>query len=490
MSREEQGLTADRASAPRWGAWVIVLVVVIGAGVALYRLAGRQELPPHVIVISLDTTRRDHFGCYGNEWIRTPNIDRLAAESILFTRYGTVATTTLASHTSLFTGQYPHTHGVPRNGFVVSDENVMLAEILKEAGYETVGVLGAFVLDSRFGFSQGFDHYDENFGVMGDDGEGANRRDAAAVTDAAIAQLESAGVPEKLFLFAHYFDPHMVYKAPPPYGEMYGEREGILPVPADAHPALVGGRQPWELRKMLYRYAGEVSYMDEHVGRLLDYLRRKGILDRAVVVITSDHGENLTDRPGEQFDHGWTVYGFEQRAVCMVRLPGAARGGTRYDSLTASVDVLPTLTKYLGLSTPSGIDGEALDLRELAAPAQPPTRFAEATKPSGPGKIGEQWPNLEKPRCAERGRYKYIQTLSQSSAELYDVVADPYERYNLLVNPTAEALAVAAELRAALQAWSVSANPLPTRFEPAHRQETLRWLRSLGYVGDDDEGGD
>ena len=441
-------------------------------------------------MISLDTTRRDHLGCYGNEWIRTPNLDRLAAESILFTRYGTVATTTLASHTSLFTGKYPHTHGVPRNGFVVNDDNVMLPEALEKAGYQTVGVLGAFVLDSRFGFSQGFDYYDENFGVMGDDVEGANRRNAAAVTDAAIAQLEKTGVPEKLFLFAHYFDPHRVYRAPEPYDSMYGESDSPQLVPAEAHPALVGGRQPWEMRKMLYRYAGEVSYMDEHVGRLVDYLRRKGVLDRAVLVITSDHGENLTDRPGEQFDHGWTVYGFEQRAVCMVRLPGAAHGGTRYDSLTASVDVLPTLMKYLGLPTPAGVDGEAFDLRALAMPAQPPTRFAEATKPSGPGEIGEHWPNLEKPRCAERGNYKFIETLSASTEELYDVVSDPYERHNLLAEPTGEALAVAAELRAALHAWAASAHPLPTRFEPAHRQETLRWLRSLGYVGGDDDGGD
>ena len=95
----------------------------------------------HVIVISLDTTRADHFGCYGNTWIEAPNIDALAAESILFTDYVTAISTTLSSHVSLFTGKYPHTHGVPRNGFIVHDDNVMLAEILKEAGFATVGFL-------------------------------------------------------------------------------------------------------------------------------------------------------------------------------------------------------------------------------------------------------------------------------------------------------------------------------------------------------------
>lgn len=175
-------------------------------------LRGYRGPARHVILISLDTTRPDHLGCYGNEWIQTPSLDALARESILFTDHLTPATTTLASHASLFTGLYPHSHGVPRNGFTLDPANVTLARILKDAGFTTAGFLGSFALDSRFGIASGFDVFDERFDTMvGQEGADQNQRRAPAVTQAVIEYLEGNGVPRHLFLFAHYFDPHQPY---------------------------------------------------------------------------------------------------------------------------------------------------------------------------------------------------------------------------------------------------------------------------------------
>ena len=467
-----------------------LVVVLIGLSVFLHVLPQMEsDGIRHVIVISLDTARADHFGCYGNTWIRTPRIDALAAESILLTDYMTVVPTTLASHTTLFTGKYPHTHGVPRNGFVLHDDNVMLAEILKESGFHTAGFLACFALHSRFNFAQGFDHVDEAYDIqVGDLGADQNQRRAAAVTDAVIDYLDRRGIPPNLFLFVHYFDPHVPYDPPPPYDTMYGETAGSVE-PQD-HPATAFGDPPPEIRRILYDYAGEVSYMDQHVGRLLDDLRRRGILDHAILVVTSDHGECLGDTVDRRVGHGSTVYECELRSVAMFRLPNGAQGGQRLDLPTASIDVLPTVLDYVGMKIPSDIEGEVLDLTgsELAMSAR--TRFAEASKPRFE-ESDASWFNDRKARCARQGSFKYIQTPYRSTEELYDLSLDPLEQRNLLGSYAPEMVSRAAELRRQLAAWTATQNPLPTHFDQQQRDETVRRLRALGYlVGEEEEDAD
>ena len=143
---------------PRWSVFLFMI-----AALACSARSDSDGLARHVVLISLDTTRPDHFGFYGSPTIRTPNLDKLASESIVLDDFMTVAPTTLASHASLFTGKYPHSHGTPRNGFMVNDENVLLAELLQENGFSTAGFIGAFPLSSQFGIAQGFDHWDEEF---------------------------------------------------------------------------------------------------------------------------------------------------------------------------------------------------------------------------------------------------------------------------------------------------------------------------------------
>ena len=461
-------------------------LVLVGLSALLHILPGAEDASVrHVIVISLDTTRADHFGCYGNTWIRTPNLDALAAESILFTDYVTTVSTTLSSHVSLFTGKYPHTHGVPRNGFLVHDDNVMLAEILKEAGFATAGFLGSFALHGRFNFAQGFDHFDQRFDILLDgDQIDQNQRRAAAVTDSVIAYLDERGAPPRLFLFVHYFDPHQPYDPPAPYDVMYGDAPGRIAF--EGHPALMYGDGSEESRRSLSRYAGEVSYMDDHVGRLLDDLRRRGILDRALLLVTSDHGENLGENPGKAFHHGRTVYQAEMHCVGMLRLPGGAHGGTRLDLPVSSIDMLPTMASYLGLPIPAGVEGAALDLTDLSWNELERPRFGEASKPRR-RESDPRWFNNLKARCVRDGSLKYIRTPYLSKEGLYNLQADPHEQNNLLESATAEVAARAAELRRKLDAWTAAQNPLPSHFDDRSRDETIARLRALGYLGEDEE---
>jgi arylsulfatase A-like enzyme len=436
----------------------------------------------------MDTTRADQFGFMGNPVVQTPRLDAIAAESIVLTDCMTVAPTTLASHTSLFTGKYPHHHGTPRNGYMVNRDNVMLAEILKEVGFTTAGFAGSFALDRRFDFAQGFDTYDQTFDVfVGDGGADQNQRPAEKVTNAVLAHLDAQGIPDRLFLFAHYFDPHYPYAAPAPYRSMYDPKgeQGLSPaIEIEIGENLELSRTQQRIaQNLISQYAAEVSYMDFHIGRLFDDLRRRGILDEAILLITSDHGENFMEHR-KTFSHGLSVYQTTMHSVCVIRLPGGEDGGERIEEPVASIDLLPTLLDILGISPPPGIDGEAIPLGVTDDALPQRTRFGQATKPRKQYETDPRWRNILKARHIRSGRHKFIQTPYLGTEELYDLESDPGEQNNLLRNPSQETLEIAARLRAELTAWAESANPLPSQFENSQREETIERLKSLGYLGD------
>ena len=439
----------------------------------------------HVLVISMDTTRGDHFGFMGNPSVKTPHLDALAAQSIVMDGYSTVVPTTLASHTTLLTGNYPHHHGVPRNGFMVNKENLMLAEVLKDRGYQTAGFIGSFALESRFDFAQGFDHFDETFEVMvGDNGADQNQRPADSVTDAVLSYLDGASSDDPHFLFVHYFDPHAPYEAPPPFDRAYDPtgRAGLLPIDrVRGDRDLDGGERLQNARRWMAQYASEISYMDSQIGRLLDGLRDRGILDEAVLVLTSDHGESLWEH-NEPFDHGRNVYEATIQAVCLFRLPGGQHAGSRVRGLTSTIDVFPTLLSVLGLPIPESVDGEVIPLDPPGEVDPARLVFAQATKPWRNVESDPRWRNMLKSRFVRQGKYKLIRTPYTRLEELFDLEADPQEQTNLLVSPTPEVLEVAERLRPQLEAWAKSARPLESHFESSQQEETMERLRSLGYI--------
>ena len=328
--------------------------------------------PRHVIVISLDTARADHFGFLGRAQAETPHLDRLARESIVLLDLLTVAPTTLASHVSLLTGTYPHHHGTPRNGFMVNLENQMLAELLERQGFHTAGFAASFALDSRFDFAQGFEHYDERMSrYVGEGGADQDQRTATQVTDAVLQYLDEQGVPGRLFLFVHYFDAHQPYDPPPEFEARYDPESddslwSLAEIQGNRRANLFrSNARTRQAKRQAQRYAGEIAYLDQQLGRLLDGLRERGVLDESLLVMTSDHGETFLEHP-EAFDHGFEVYQTTISALGLIRRPGGASGGTTITRPVSTIDVLPTILTSLGLEVPDAVANVAIADRPMS----------------------------------------------------------------------------------------------------------------------------
>jgi arylsulfatase A-like enzyme len=221
--------------------------------------------------------------------------------------------------------------------------------------------------------------------------------------------------------------------------------------------------------------------MDQQIGRLLDDLRKRGVLDDALLIVTSDHGETLWEH-SERFDHGGAVYQTTIHAVCVIRLPDASRAGAQLDHPATNIDILPTVLAFLGVAIPPGVEGEPIDLRTPGAPSRQRLRFGQATKPWSEADEDQRWMNARMKRFVRQGSFKFIQTPYREIEELYDLVSDPGETRNLLKDPSPDIEALANTLRGELEAWAASADPLPTAFESSHTEETIERLRSLGYL--------
>lgn len=443
------------------------LALVLRSSVAAPPAPGAA--PAHVVLISIDTLRADFLGTYGNTQVKTPNIDAFAADSVVFEAAFTAAPTTLASHTSMMTGTYPHTHGVPWNGSMVHPDNEMLAEVLKGAGFETAGLSGAFPLNAKFAFDQGFDVFRANLG------------DARTVTNAASMRLERKS--EHLFLFVHYFDVHWPYEPPAPYDRMY--RTDDLPITGTyeevkaLRAALREGAPQAAAQNAVMRnlYAGEVSWTDQEVGRLLRVLDDKGVLDDAVVILTSDHGESM-DEHWDYWDHGPTTYNSVAHVPLIVRMPGGASGGTRVSTPVSTVDILPTVLELVGVAAPARTEGVSLApaLHGGAMPERGPV-YSEATKPQDDNSP-TSWPNLDKCRGAWSPALKLQRCPSKGTTELFAWSSDPNEQTNLWASQGASA----SGLDQGLEAWATSGTPLLAGQD--NSDATLEALRELGYIED------
>lgn len=341
---------------------------------------------PSVVVISVDTLRADHV--YDHPWVETPNMDALRAESLVFSRAYAAAPTTLASHTSLFSGKHPHTHGVPYNGTVVPDAELLLAERLEDAGYDTGAVVGGFPLSEQFGLDQGFDDYTGPW------------RNAEVVTDVAKAWL--ADHDDGALLFVHYWDVHHPWVPPEPWDRMY--REDSIPLDtvreSGTYRTTIAGRKPgWEElnRALQGSYGGAVSYVDHHIGRLLE-----SVGDDAIVVLVSDHGE-VHEEAKAAWGHGANVHDAATRIPMVVRLPGEAPQVRA--ELVSNIDVTPTILAALGMPA---TDMEGVPLQGASRRAV----FSEATMPHRDVEDGG-WPNRGNCRALWEGPWKAVHCPSQ-----------------------------------------------------------------------------
>src|SRR6266852_2027847 len=397
---------------------------------------------PNVVVVTIDTLRADHLGCYGYKQISTPNIDALAADGARFERAYTVVPVTLPSHTVMFTGTYPMLSGMHDfGGNKLSPQQPTLASVLKQSGYVTGAVIGAAVLDSRFGLNQGFDFYYDHFDFSRL--EEANldemERPGNVVADLALDWL-GKNSQKKFFLWMHLYDPHFPYRPPEPYSREYAS-------------------QP---------YDGEIAFADEQVGRLLRFLKDKGLYQNTVIVLTGDHGESLGEH-GEK-THGFFIYNVTMHVPLIIHLPGKPATQTVADPVSL-VDLMPTVLAATGLDIPSQVQGRSL-LSALRGEKidRDRTLYGETFLP----RLHFNWSEL---RGAENAKYHFIDA---PRPELYDLTKDPGELRNLFPEKKAVAEEMRAKLAGLIREYSAGKELAEkTGLDPA----LMERLKSLGYAG-------
>ncbi len=415
---------------PKIAAVIVALGSAFGCG-----FGPGSSRPLNVVLISMDTTRADHLGCYGNDGIETPNIDALAARSLRFDHCFSAVPITLPSHTTMLTGLYPLDHSVRDNGtFHVPEEVPTLATILGHAGRTTIGVIGAFPLTSQFGLSRDFDIWDEDF-------EGRRRallllafeqRSADRVTRRALDLLEKHG-ERPFFLFVHYFDPHRPWEAPSLYARRYRKSP----------------------------YDAEIAFTDTWIGRLLAGLDEMGHGNDTVIILAADHGEGLSDH--EEETHSFLLYNGTVRVPLLLSGPGIEPGVV--ERPVSLADVAPTILEILGIETIAPMDGTSL----LRPPPADRLIYSECLA----GRLQHGWNDM---RSAVVGNRKLI---LGAPSELY-AVDDLRETENLAeVEPR-----TAAALEDRLLTRIKNARPARTLEESftAADPETRARLEALGYV--------
>jgi arylsulfatase A-like enzyme/tetratricopeptide (TPR) repeat protein len=393
---------------------------------------------PNVLLVTLDTTRADRLGAYGAPRAATPVFDAVAAAGTLFERAWTVTPLTTPAHASVMTGLYPQAHGVRNNGrFRLAEEASTLAEAFAAAGYRTGAFVGGFPVSRPFGFAQGFQRFDDDFGS---DGRGRPRseRTADEVDARALPWLREAatsGTP--FFAWIHYYDAHDPYEPPPPFAERFRGRP----------------------------YDGEIAFVDAQLGRVIEALRHEGVYDRTIVALVGDHGEGLGDH-GET-THGLLLYEPMIRVPLVLRAPWTVPSGARRTDLSSVVDLAPTLAGLANVSFPGPFDGRDLFAAQQAADGAVLAETFFAAEEFG-------WAPLVSVR---RGEMKWI---GAPRPERYDLEADPSETTNLAGRDAAKDVAMTALL--ARVAQSSSARRVGNATAPID-DDLLARLQSLGYVG-------
>jgi arylsulfatase A-like enzyme len=418
-------------------------MVVLAAMPAL----ATSKSAPNVVVITIDTLRADHLGCYGYKQIKTPNIDALAADSTRFEHAFTPVPVTLPAHTVIFTGTYPILSGVHDfSANKLSPKQPTLGSILKEHGYTTGAVIGSAVLDSRFGLNHGFDFYYDHFDFsrLEESNLDEMERPGSVVADQALEWLRQ-NYQNKFFLWMHLYDPHFPYRPPAPYSEEYA-----------SHP-----------------YDGEIAFADAQVGRLLSFLKEKGLYQNALIVLVGDHGESLGEH-GEK-THGFFIYNATLRVPLIVHVPGPHVTAKTSAPVLASVslaDIVPTVLSILNFEVPRQVQGENL-LPLLSGKKQQPrprSLYSETFLP----RLHFNWSEL---RAVETANYHFIDA---PKPELYDLSNDPGETRNLFSEKKAVAEEMRAKLVTLIRQYSAGQElAQKTGLDPA----LMERLKSLGYAG-------
>jgi choline-sulfatase len=437
----------------------------------------------NVVFITIDTLRADALGAYGQSGdSATPNADRMAAESIVFTDAVCPMPQTRPSHFSMFTAQHPREHGVLNNVTPLPEKATTLAEALSDAGWQTAAYVSTRILGVDSGARQGFETFQS---------PGGPALTASETVPRVLSWLKGGRDPRRpFFLWVHLFDPHMPYAPPPEYRPsppraMTGTDEISWPVLlrlADRS----GGLAAEVLDYALKLYAGEVAYTDRWLGVLLDGVAAQGLDPNTVALLTSDHGECFDH--GIYFEHSDCLYEGGVRVPLILRMPDGQRAGTRVERQVQMIDLAATLVDVLGVPRPKPFRGRSLltdtDVEPPALLQRPLyQRTAAINRPARNARIrsvaGERLRDIHPDRdivALRGGGWKYIR--DGSAEALFNLKTDPHERAEMSQREPRR-------LYDARRTLSKSLRDIPLRpADPGGINPELRdALRALGYVG-------
>lgn len=425
--------------------WIAAGLLVVALGtLAWFHHRSRK---PNLLLITLDTTRADHLGCYGYQSALTPCLDQLAREGICFEQALTNVPLTLPSHATMLTGLLPPEHGLHINAMgKLSSSIPTLPELFQSDGYRTGAFLAAFVLEHQFGLARGFDHYDDNFAGTGGSSEIPffRRRRGAAVIDSALGWMEAnrASWPwfrRPYFCWVHLYDPHH---------------------PCDEH------RAEFDARFAGRAYDAEIAYADKQIKRLLDSLRASGELENTLIVVAGDHGEGL----GEHLEagHGLQLYQATLHVPLIFHWPNKFPEPRRITESVGLVDLSPTFVDVFGFQPRKPMTGRSLFPLLGGKSRDPIPVFSETYE------AYYEFHSAPQQSLVSDG-WKYVRS---PEPELYRLADDPHELKNLAESEKIKRDDLAALLRD-LTARMQKAKPESTVID----QKTIDALRALGYTG-------
>ncbi|MCK4835885.1 MAG: sulfatase-like hydrolase/transferase [Candidatus Aminicenantes bacterium] len=425
---------------------LILIFCVLIAGVIIFLVMGNghKTWEGNILIITLDTTRADTIGCYGNRKVKTPNLDRLGKQGIRFVNCFSPVPLTLPSHCTVFTGKYPLGHGVRNNGtFYLKDDEKTLAEIFKAKKYNTYAVIAAFVLLAKFGLKQGFDLYDDSL----DSHKLVNTFKSEITADEVYEKFESwfrTNWEKNFFAWVHFYDPHTPYQPPKEFFDIK------------------------KIQNKLVRYRGEVAFMDVYVGKIIDSLEKRGILDKTLVVVVGDHGEAF----GEHVEFaGHSVFCYQEnlRVPFIIFNRRFFKNPMVVQIRVATTDIMPTILELTGSNPEVGVQGRSM-VSLLAG-----GHFEEQATVYIESMYGQEEMGWAPLTGVMAGEYKYI---SLPEPELYNLVEDPGEKKNLIRIKSNVSRKMDEKLRELVIRYSSASG----ESKRVMSKKDIQHLKSLGYI--------
>lgn len=447
----------------------------LGLAAALALGACTEPVPPepaprpNVLLVVVDTLRADHLGFQGYARATSPNLDALAEHGNVFLNATSTAPWTNPAVLSLFTGLHPGALGEADRAMALPEDVPSLGRLLAAEGYRTHGVVSHLYVGEKFGFSAGFESWDQ------ENAKGhthVSSEDVTALALARLMELDGGAVPgaepAPFFLYLHYFDPHYDYLEHEGFefssgytGKLESARDNIRNLRRLAES---GKFDQVDLQHLVDLYDSEVSFTDHHIGRVLAELERRGLYDDTLIVVTADHGEALAEREDRWIGHTVSLHEEVVHVPLVIKLPGS-RARTDVVRPVSTVDLLPTLAAFLRLELP---EAKAWSARSLLLSEEEQPAFVETL-------------HRAQLQGVRSGDWKLIHDLKSGESRLFDLAADPGESSDLAAREP-ERVAELEALRAAWGLRNARLRELYTAEQPELTPEEIEQLRALGYT--------